>query len=127
MPNHWHLVVWPEHDGDLSKFMHLLTSTHAQRWNAQRQLSGVGAVYQGRFKAIAVQRDSHFLRVCRYVERNPVRAGIVSRAEEWRWSSLWRRCNYCDADALSPGPVRFPADWVERVNAAYWTEDADLS
>lgn len=113
MPNHWHLVVWPERDGDLSRFMHLLTSTHAQRWNAQRGLSGVGAVYQGRFKAIPIQRDHHFLRVCRYVERNPLRAGLVPMAEEWRWSSLWRRTHFCDQVLLSPWPVPIQENWAD--------------
>ena len=127
MRTHWHIVLWPTDPSEIPRFMHWLTTTHAQRWHARRGTSGTGPVYQGRYKAFGVGSEDRVLRVCRYVERNPVRAGIVSRAEEWRWSSLWRRCNYCDADALSPGPVRFPADWVERVNAAYWTEDADLS
>lgn len=117
MPNHWHLVVWPAQDGDLSQFMHLLTSTHAQRWNAQRRLSGVGAVYQGRFKAIAVQCDDHFLRVCRYVERNPVRAGLVSTPLDWRWCSLWRRENPSDDTLLSPWPVARPGNWLELLQA----------
>lgn len=117
MPNHWHLVVWPAQDGDLSQFMHLLTSTHAQRWNAQRRLSGVGAVYQGRFKAIAVQCDDHFLRVCRYVERNPVRAGLVSTPLDWRWCSLWRRENPSDDTLLSPWPVARPGNWLELLHA----------
>ena len=55
MPNHWHLVLWPDRDGSLSTFMQLLTFTHAMRWNASRGISGAGAVYQGRFKAIPVQ------------------------------------------------------------------------
>jgi len=73
MPNHWHLVVWPETDDGLSRFMHWLTGTHAQRWRWAHGSQGRGAVYQGRFKAIAVQCDRHFLILCRYVERNPLR------------------------------------------------------
>src|SRR5262249_17777830 len=96
MPNHWHLILWPEHDDHLSQFMHRLTATHALRWNAYRGISGQGAVYQGRFKSIPVERDHHFLRLCRYVERNPLRAGLVEHVSEWRWSSLWRRLNHCD-------------------------------
>src|SRR5687768_12060974 len=64
MPNHWHLVLWPDRDGLLSKFMQLVTFTHAMRWNASRGISGAGAVYQGRYKAIPVQHDRHFLRLC---------------------------------------------------------------
>jgi putative transposase len=89
MPNHWHLVLWPYRDGDLSRFLGWLTLTHTQRWHAYRQTVGTGHLYQGRFKSFVVQTDDHLLSVCRYVERNAVRAGLVERAEAWRWSSLW--------------------------------------
>ncbi|MSO45289.1 MAG: hypothetical protein EXQ59_00765 [Acidobacteria bacterium] len=91
MPNHWHLVLSPQRDGALSRFMHWVTMTHARRWQTRRKLDGQGAVYQGRFKSSAIGADDHFLRVCRYVERNALRATLVTRAEEWPWSSLWRR------------------------------------
>ena len=116
MPNHWHLVLWPATDGDLPRFMHWLTGTHAQRWHAIRGTSGTGPVYQGRYKAIPVQGDLHVLRICRYVERNPLRAGLVPRAEDWRWSSLWRRCNFCTDDFLHDWPIPTPVDWTEHVN-----------
>ena len=116
MPNHWHLVVWPAAAGDLSRFMHWLTCTHAQRWHAVRGTSGTGPVYQGRYKAIPVETDPYVLRVCRYVERNPLRASLVPRAEDWRWSSLWRRRNFCTDDFLHDWPVAVPTDWIEHVN-----------
>ncbi|MBU6481600.1 MAG: hypothetical protein KGS09_13765 [Nitrospirae bacterium] len=53
-------------------------------------------LYQGRFTSFVVQTDDHLLTVCRYVERNAVRAGLVERGEVWRWSSLWRT-TYGDA------------------------------
>jgi REP-associated tyrosine transposase len=117
MPTHWHLVVWPDTAGQLSRLMHWMTTTHALRWHSTRRTIGTGAVYQGRFKAIPVQTDEHFLRLCRYVERNPLRAGLADRAEHWRWSSLWRRCNYCDAGILDDWPVPRPAEWLSQVNA----------
>jgi putative transposase len=86
-----HVVLAPEHDGDLSCFVGWLTLTHTQRWHAHRHTAGSGHRYQGRFKSFAVEANDHFLTVCRYVERNALRAGLVSRAEEWRWGSLWRR------------------------------------
>ena len=89
MPNHWHLVVRPTHDEDLSAFMFWLTMTHAQRWRTSHDKVGYGPLYQGRFKAFVVQTDAHFLTVCRYVERNPIRAKLVRDPSEWRWSSLW--------------------------------------
>ena len=54
MPNHWHLVLWPRADGDLSRFMHRLTMTHTQRWRHHRGLVGLGPLYQGRFKSFPV-------------------------------------------------------------------------
>ena len=91
MPNHWHLVVWPRNDGDLSRFVGWLTLTHTQRWHARRRNAGTGHLYQGRFKSFPVQEDQHLRIVCRYVERNPLRKGLVKHAQDWQWSSLWRR------------------------------------
>jgi putative transposase len=90
MPNHWHLVVWPERDGDLSEFMRWLTLTHTQRWHAKHHTQGTGPLYQGRFKGFPVANDEHCLRVLRYVEGNPLRAGLARSARRWRWSSLGR-------------------------------------
>src|SRR5262245_46989162 len=86
MPNHFHLVVWPTADGELANFMRILTGTHSKRWHAFRGTSGTGAVYQGRYKAFPIQTDPHFLTVCRYVERNPIRAGLSATAASWPWS-----------------------------------------
>jgi putative transposase len=116
MPNHWHFVLQPDRDGDLSRFMHWLTNTHAQRWHAFRGTAGTGAVYQGRFKAIPVQSDDHFLRVCRYVERNAMRANLVADASAWRWCSLWRGRSAHGRPLLSEWPVARPAGWNELVN-----------
>ncbi len=88
MPNHFHLVLWPRGDGDLSRFMQWLTMTHTQRWHAHRHNVGHGHLYQSRFKSFPIQTDEHFLKVCRYVERNALRARLVERAEDWVWGSL---------------------------------------
>ena len=120
MPNHWHLVLWPRKDGDLSRFTGWLTLTHTQRWHAHRHSTGSGHVYQGRFKSFPVQDDEHFLTVCRYVERNALRANLVRRAEDWRWGSLWR-WHAGDAEQkqlLSTWPVRRSPGWLEHVNKA---------
>jgi putative transposase len=119
MPNHWHFVVWPREDGELTDFVRWLTHTHTMRWHAHYYTSGTGHLYQGRFKAFPVETDEYFYTVVRYVERNALRAGLVARAEEWRWSSLWRReSSDPDADALfSPWPLPRPRDWVSMVNA----------
>jgi putative transposase len=116
MPNHWHLVVWPRRDGELSDFGHWLTLTHTQRWHAHYHDVGSGHLYQGRFKSFPVGTEEYFLQVCRYVERNALRAGLVKRAEVWRWSSLWQRENKGSV-VLSDWPVPRPDAWVKRVNA----------
>lgn len=87
MSNHWHLVLWPERPGQLSKFMQRLTVTHVRRWTEHRHRVGWGSIYQGRYKSFVTQDDAHLATVLRYVERNPVRAGIKKPAEDWRWSS----------------------------------------
>jgi putative transposase len=118
MPTHWHMVLLPQQNRDLSRFMSWLTTTHASRWHASRRSKGTGHLYQGRFKSFPVQSDAHFFTVCRYVERNPLRASLVTRAEDWPWGSLWRR-THDDAESvamLAEWPVPMPAQWVERVN-----------
>ncbi len=124
MPNHWHMVLRPRRDGDLSKFVGWLTLTHTQRWHAHRHTTGEGHVYQGRYKSFLVHGESHLATVCRYVERNAKRAGLPSpraRAESWRWSSLWRwkHGNAEQKRLLSPWPTpggRRPRGWLALVN-----------
>jgi putative transposase len=118
MPNHWHFVLWPEHDGELTAFLRWLTHTHTMRWHTHYHSAGTGHLYQGRFKAFPIQEDDHLYTVLRYVERNPLRAGLVKRAEQWRWSSLWRRQsgNPGLQELLAPWPVPLPGDWVARIN-----------
>jgi putative transposase len=118
MPTHWHMVIWPKEDGELSAFIRWLTHTHVQRWHAHRRSAGSGHVYQGRFKSFLIQQDQHLLTVCRYVERNALRARLEERAEQWRWGSLWIALHGTSEQKaiLSEGPVRRPADWLRFVN-----------
>ena len=130
MPNHWHLVLWPAADGDLSEFMRLVTVTHTQRWHAHYHSSGTGPVYQGRFKSFPIQRDEHLVKVVRYVERNALRAGKVERAEDWPWGSLSKREGERESGQACPWllplnqwPVDRPANWVRTVNAVESTKE----
>ena len=118
MPNHWHLVLQPNADGELSRFMRWITATHTMRYRAHYHTSGEGHVYQGRFKSFPIEDDAYFLAVCRYVERNALRARLVQQAEDWRWSSLWRWMQPTDPDPvlLSPWPIPRSPNWVDRVN-----------
>ena len=121
MPNHFHLLLWPREDGDLSRFMRWLTMTHTQRWHAHHRTAGSGHLDQGRFKSFPVQSDEHFLTVCRYVERNALRANLVERAEDWKWGSLQVRRTKDSAErpALTPWPIERPRDWTARVNRPF--------
>lgn len=130
MPNHWHLVLWPRRNDELSEYMRWLTVTHTQRWHANHHTAGTGPLYQGRFKSFPVQDDNHLLRVCRYVERNALRAGLVERAEAWPWCSLMRRRQAKAGGGgvlLSPDqwPVEPPRNWVAVVNAAESGEELE--
>jgi putative transposase len=125
IPNHWHLVVWPERDSDLSEFMRWLTLTHTQRWHAKHHSQGTGPLYQGRFKAFPVAEDEHCLRVLRYVERNPLRARLARSARRWRWSSLGRATLGLPGPPLETGPVAKPEAWQEWVDQP--ETEADLT
>lgn len=118
MPNHWHFLLWPERDGQLPAFMQQLTTKHVRRWQLHRGAVGYGHVYQSRYKSFPVETDAHFYQVVRYVERNALRAGLVERAEDWRWSSLWRRRFGTPEQQrlLSDWPVALPRDWNDLVN-----------
>ncbi|MFV1964405.1 MAG: transposase [Pirellulaceae bacterium] len=118
MPNHWHFVVKPDDQDQLSGFFQYVSGTHGKRFRAAHRTTGEGHVYQDRFKSFPVQSDGHFLTVCRYVERNALRAKLVCRAEDWRWSALWRRHHGRDHWLTSDWPVPRPHDWTDRVNQA---------
>ncbi len=102
-----------------------LTVTHVRRWHAHYHTEGTGPIYQGRFKSFPIQQDEHYYAVCRYAERNARRARLVKRAENWRWSSLWHRCQATGVPWLGDGPLPLPANWIERVNEAQ--TEAELS
>lgn len=114
MPNHFHLVLRPYDDGDLGRWMQWLMTSHVRRYH--RHYHGDGHVWQGRFKAFPIQADEHLTTVLRYVERNPLRAALVERAEQWRWSSLALRAQRPVPAILSPSPVQLPRNWTATVN-----------
>jgi putative transposase len=123
MPNHFHLALWPRCDGDLSRWMHWLMTSHVRR--SLRHDRSSGHLWQGRFKAFTTQEDEHLLTILRYIERNPWRAGLVERAQAWRWSSLrWLAAPEQAPVPLEPGTVPRGTLWVEGVNAP--TADIDL-
>jgi putative transposase len=114
MPNHFHMVLWPHADGDLSRWMQWLMTCHVRRYH--RHYDSSGHVWQGRFKAFPLQQNLHYLSVLRYVEANPLRAGLVERAEDWEWSSLYTLVDPVRYRFLAHGPVERPANWLNLVN-----------
>jgi putative transposase len=118
MPNHWHLVAWPEEDGQLAAFMQRLTTTHVRRWQEHRGRVGYGHLYQSRYKSFPVETDDYFYQVVRYVERNALRAQLVAAAEEWRWCSLWRQTQGSAQQTalVAAWPLPRPSDWRKLVN-----------
>lgn len=125
MPNHWHMMLYPELDGNMPKFVQWLSGTHAQRWHVHRETIGSGHLYQGRYKSFPVLTDQYFQQVFRYVERNALRAGLVEKAEAWRWSSAWIRTNGTNNEQLilSPSPVDLPPDYLHWLNAPQSDEE----
>jgi putative transposase len=107
MPNHWHLVVWPECAMAVPAYLRWLTWCHACHFNRARGFSG--HVYQGRYRSVAVRDERQLIAVLRYVEGNALRAGLVERPEGWRWCSL----SPVPELRLTESPVRRPDNWLE--------------
>lgn len=117
MPNHFHLCLWPYHDGDLGRFMQWLMTAHVAQF--RKSHPGIGHVWQGRFKAFASQSGKHLLNVLRYIERNPVRAGLAPAAHEWPWSSACRLPKL----ETAAWPVPRPANWLESLEFEQDTDE----
>lgn len=127
MRNHFHLVLWPIEGVQLSAYMSWLMNAQIRRLQKRHGTIGSGHVYQGRYRNFLVQEDMHLYRVLRYVEANPLRAGVVERAEKYRWSSLSRRWTPDGREYLSPWPIAKPEDWQRYVNEQIdWQELGSL-
>ena len=100
MGNHYHLVIETP-DGNLSKGMRQLNGVYTQAFN--RRHHRVGQLFQGRFKGILVQKESHYLEVCRYVGLNPARAKAVKQPREWAWSGYRATGGLAAVPPLSQG------------------------
>ena len=116
MPNHFHLVVWTHEDGDLSRWMQWLLTSHVRRYH--RHYHSSGHVWHGRFKAFPIEDDEHLLTVMRYVERNPVRAKTIPirKAPRWPWSSIGTPPKHVERPKLDPGPFPRGDAWLRWLN-----------
>ena len=103
MENHYHLLIETP-NGNLSKGMRELNGVYTQGFN--QRYRRVGHLFQGRYKAIIVEKDNHLLSLCRYVVLNPVRVGLIKEPEKWRWSS------YGATTGLVKRPSFLTVDWI---------------
>ena len=116
MPNHFHIVARSSADNDLSAYMQRLMNSQIREYQERHGTRGTGHIYQGRHRSIPVLTDYQFLNVCRYVDANAYRAGLVDRAEEWPWGGLsMKRCRD-GRELLGEWPMPRPSDWLDRVN-----------
>lgn len=127
MPNHWHLVVRPQQDGQMGRLLRWVTATHSLRYHGHYRTRGEGHIYQSRFKSFPVQDDTHFYVLCRYVERNPLRANLVKHAEDWQYGSLFRWNQSAEPlpKILSPWPIPRLPNWIQRVNEPLGEKELD--
>ena len=128
MPNHFHLVLYPKKDGDLSRFMSWITNTHTRRWQTVKKTIGQVHLYQGRYKSFICQKDNYLLALLRYVEQNAKKANLCKLAQDWKWCSLWRRENGTlkQKKILSDWLIDVPKDYLLFVNQIQKKEEEEV-
>lgn len=124
MPNHWHLILYPRKDNDMSTFMRWLTTTHVRQRRVRTKSVGDGHLYQGTYKSFPIEEDKHLIDVIRYVEQNPLRAKLVTHAEDWKWGSLYCRImgSIEEKNLLAALPTTLPSNYISSVNEVYQKE-----
>jgi putative transposase len=116
MRNHFHLVLWPYAGRDLPAFMQQVMNTHINRYLRHYPPSSRGHLYQGRYVNPLVETGPALRRVIRYVEANALSAGLVKRAEHYKWSSVSRHATDPGRPTLADWPIARPTDWPQYVN-----------
>ncbi|MEK7070474.1 MAG: transposase [Patescibacteria group bacterium] len=118
MPNHWHLILYPRNDNNLSEFMRWLTTTHVRQVRAKTNSIGQGHLYQGAYKSFIVEAEKYLVQLIRYIEQNPLRAKMIKRAQDWEWSSLYVRekGNTNQKKILDSLPVDLPVNYIKTIN-----------
>ena len=111
----------------MSEFMRWVTTTHVRQRRVFTQSVGSGHLYQGTYKSFPIEEDKHLIDVIRYVEQNPLRAHLVERAEDWQWSSLFRRQRGSAADRklLAELPTELPSNYLQSVNELFPKDHLD--
>jgi REP element-mobilizing transposase RayT len=114
MPNHYHLLLRPEEDDALSRFIQRLFNSYTQAFNKQERRSGT--LFEGRAKSILVDDERYVLHLCRYIHLNPVKAQLVKHPGEWLYS------NYLEWVGERPG-ILVDRDFVQ----AYFPAPSDYA
>jgi putative transposase len=117
MRNHFHLVLLPGGDTEIPAYMHWTMSVHVRRYRLHTKSESRGHIYQDRYKGFLIQDTAHLLTVIRYVEANAARASLVTRAENWPWSSACRTRTEDGRLLTSDWPCPRPENWSEILNA----------
>jgi putative transposase len=113
MPNHWHFLLWPKPDQDVPAFMHYLTTRHANYYRWKTNTRSQGAVYQSRYGDIVIESSWHLAVTWRYIEMNPVKAGLVGRPELWPWSSASAHGPITEILPMDEPPYPRPTDLID--------------
>ena len=114
--NHFHLLLWPRGDHDLPRFMKRLEQMYAQRFHRKRGTVGCGAVFQCRYVSRGIDDHRKYLTVLMYVERNARKHGLVERAENWPWCSVWKGERIGPPVLLDDGPCARHENWLDFLN-----------
>jgi putative transposase len=115
MPNHFHLLLEPQEDNAVSAALHWIQTRSSRYLRFVTRTLGQGHVFQHRFWCRGIGDDYEYLKVAKYIEANALRAGLVKRAEDWRWGSLRERVSR-EPYVIDPTPVALPEEWVQIVN-----------
>ena len=120
MPNHFYILLRANKAADMSEWMRWLMTSQVRRYHKRNQTSG--HLWQGRYKCFPVQNNQYLEVVMRYIERNPLRAKLVRKAEKWKWNSLYFR-HINQTGFLSNPPIKIEEDWLEWVQMAITEEE----
>jgi putative transposase len=125
MPTHFHFVLRATRGEDLSEYMRLLLNAHVRQHQRIHNTIGRGHLYQGRFKNFVVGDARYLQNVLRYVESNAQRAGLVSNANDWPWSSASRLASHPERPPLSEWPLSRMGFWTEYIQTVMAQDDLD--
>jgi putative transposase len=122
MPNHFHLLVVPQREGSLSRFMQWVMTSHVRYYHKKNKTSG--HIWQGRYKSFLVQQESYYMTLLHYIEANALRAGLVTKAEDYMYASLYERIHH-NRTLLNEPYMTLPVEWEKMVNNSLSAYDLD--